>query len=63
MGITKVFAGANSANGAPKTGDDTGYAIQYASGPLNVGYTSDSIKAQNIAAAGIDAAAPPAPQS
>ena len=56
MGITKVLAGANSANGAPKTGDDTGYAIQYASGPLNVGYTSDSIKAQNIAAAGITAA-------
>ena len=57
IGATKVFAGANSANGAPKTADSTGYAISYASGPLNVGYTSDSIKAQNIAGAGVTAAA------
>ena len=57
IGVTKVLAGANSANGAPKTADSTGYAISYASGPLNVGYTSDSIKAQNIAGAGITAAA------
>ncbi len=57
IGLTKVLAGANSANGAPKKADSTGYAIQYASGPLNVGYTTDSIKAQNIAGAGITAAA------
>jgi len=56
IGLTKVLAGANSANGAPKKADDTGYSISYASGPLNVGFTSDSIKAQNIAAAGITAA-------
>jgi predicted porin len=49
IGLTKVLAGANSANGGSKTADDTGFAIQYASGPLNVGYTSDSIKAQSIA--------------
>jgi predicted porin len=57
IGATKVLAGANSANGAPKKADSTGYNISYASGPLNVGYTSDSIKAQNISAAGITAAA------
>ena len=50
IGVTKVFAGANTGNGSgAKTADSTGYAIQYASGPLNVGYTSDSIKAQSIA--------------
>ena len=50
IGVTKVFAGADTGNGSgAKTADSTGYAIQYASGPLNVGYTSDSIKAQSIA--------------
>ena len=50
MAITKVFAGADTGNGSgAKTADSTGYAILYASGPLNVGYTSDSIKAQSIA--------------
>jgi len=57
IGVTKVLAGANSANGAPKTADSTGYALLYTSGPLNAGYTSDSIKAQNIAGAGVTAAA------
>jgi len=56
IALTKVLAGANSANGAPKTADSTGYALLYTSGPLNVGYTSDSIKAQNIAGAGVTAA-------
>jgi hypothetical protein len=51
VGITKVLANADTGNGSlPKTGDSTGFAISYASGPLNVGYTSDSIKAQSIAA-------------
>jgi len=50
IGLTKVLAGANSANGAPKAADSTGYALMYASGPLNVGFTSDTIKAQSIAA-------------
>ena len=49
IALTKVLAGANSANGAPKKADSTGYALLYTSGPLNVGYTSDSIKAQSIA--------------
>jgi predicted porin len=49
IALTKVLAGANSANGAPKTADSTGYALLYTSGPLNVGYTSDSIKGQSIA--------------
>jgi predicted porin len=56
IALTKVLAGANSANGAPKTADSTGYALLYTSGPLNVGFTSDSIKAQNIAGAGVTAA-------
>jgi len=51
IGLTKVFAGADTTDGSsPKTGDSTGYGIAYASGPFNVGYTSDSIKAQSIAA-------------
>ena len=51
IGVTKVFAGADTGNGSgAKTADSTGYAIQYASGPLNVGFTSDSIKAQSIGA-------------
>jgi len=50
--ITKVWGGANtgdSAGGSPtatdgvKTGDGTGWAIKYASGPLYVGLTSDSV--------------------
>ena len=50
MAITKVFAGADTGNGSgPKTADSLGYALSYTSGPLNVGYTSDSIKAQSIA--------------
>jgi predicted porin len=58
IGVTKVFAGADTGNGSgAKTADSTGYAISYASGPLNVGFTTDSIKAQNIAGAGITAAA------
>jgi len=58
IGLTKVFAGANTGNGSlPKTADSTGYALLYTSGPLNAGFTSDSIKAQNIAGAGVVAAA------
>jgi len=50
--ITKVWGGANTApttvesstetNGV-KTGDGTGWAIKYNSGPLYVGFTSDSV--------------------
>jgi len=50
--ITKVWGGKNTAptngfsttetNGI-KTGDGTGFAIKYASGPLYVGFTSDSV--------------------
>ena len=58
MAISKVFAGADTGNGSgAKTADSTGYAILYASGPLNVGYTSDSIKAQSVAGTGLTAAA------
>ena len=58
MAISKVFAGANTGDGSgAKTADSTGYAILYASGPLNVGYTSDSIKAQSVAGTGLTAAA------
>jgi len=49
IGLTKVLAGADTGNGSgAKTGDSTGYALLYTSGPLNVGFTSDSIKAQSI---------------
>jgi len=49
LAITKVFAGADTGNGSgAKTGDSTGFGILYASGPFNVGFTSDSIKAQSI---------------
>ena len=50
--ITKVWGGANTgdtAGGSPtatdgvKTGDGTGWAIKYASGPLYLGLTSDSV--------------------
>jgi predicted porin len=58
IGLSKVTLGADTGNGSlPKTGDSTGYGITYASGPLSVGVTSDSIKAQNIAGAGVVAAA------
>ena len=58
IGLTKVTLGADTGNGSlPKTGDSTGYGIQYASGPLNVGFTSDSIKAQSLAATGFTATA------
>jgi predicted porin len=56
IALTKVLAGANSANGAPKKADSTGYALLYTSGPLNAGYTSDSIKAQSVAGTGFTAA-------
>jgi len=57
LALTKVLAGADTGDGSdPKTGDSTGYALLYTSGPLNVGFTSDSIKAQDIAATGITAA-------
>ena len=57
IALTKVLAGANTGDGSkPKTADSTGYALLYTSGPLNVGFTSDSIKAQNIAGAGVTAA-------
>ena len=50
IALTKVLAGANTGDGSkPKTADSTGYALLYTSGPLNVGFTSDSIKAQSIA--------------
>ena len=50
IGLTKVFNGADTGDGSkPKAADSTGYALLYTSGPLNVGYTSDSIKAQSIA--------------
>ena len=58
IGLTKVFNGANTGNGSlPKAADSTGYALMYASGPLNVGFTSDSIKAQSVAGTGFTAAA------
>jgi predicted porin len=58
IGLTKVFAGANTGDGSlPKTADSTGYALLYTSGPLNAGYTSDSIKAQSVAGTGLTAAA------
>ena len=58
IGLTKVFAGANTGDGSlPKTADSTGFALLYTSGPLNAGYTSDSIKAQSVAGTGLTAAA------
>ena len=51
LALTKVLAGADTGSGSgAKTADSTGYALLYTSGPLNVGYTSDSIKGQSIAA-------------
>jgi len=58
IALTKVLAGADTGDGSKtKTGDSTGYALLYTSGPLNVGFTSDSIKAQSIAKTGLTAAA------
>jgi len=58
IALTKVLAGADTGNGSgAKTGDSTGYALLYTSGPLNVGFTSDSIKAQSVAVTGLTAAA------
>jgi len=49
--ITKVFAGTDTTDGSgDKTGDSTGFGFIYASGPLNFGYTIDSITAQDISA-------------
>jgi len=49
--VTKVFAGTDTIDGSgEKTGDSFGYGFVYASGPLNVGFTSDSITGQSIAA-------------
>jgi predicted porin len=49
--LTKVFAGTDTTDGSgEKTGDSTGYGFVYASGPLNIGFTSDSITGQDIAA-------------
>ena len=48
--LTKVFAGTDTTDGSgEKTGDSTGYGFVYASGPLNIGFTSDSITGQDIA--------------
>ena len=57
--LTKVFAGTDTTDGSgEKTGDSTGYGFVYASGPLNAGFTSDSITGQDIAAiASVDAVA------
>lgn len=55
--LTKVFGGKNSAltNGSSgtetnglKTGDGTGFAINYTSGPLYVGYATDSVNNKGI---------------
>ena len=55
--ITKVFGGKNTANtnaasgtetNGIKTGDGTGFAINYSSGPLYVGYTTDSVNNTGI---------------
>jgi len=52
LSVTKVFGGkntapTNSASGTEtnniKSGDGTGFAISYASGPLYVGFTTDSV--------------------
>ena len=67
--VTKVFGGKNSAltNGSSgtetngiKTGDGTGIAISYNSGPLYVGYATDSVnnKAINFATTDADPALP-----
>jgi len=53
IGLTKVASGTDTTDGSvAKTGDSTGYGVAYASGPFNIGFTSDSITAQEIAAVG-----------
>jgi len=49
--LTKVLGNANTANNGPKTGDGSGVAINYTSGPLYAGYTTDSINNTGIASA------------
>ena len=57
IGLTKVLAGSDTGDGSkPKAADSTGYALLYTSGPLNAGFTSDSIKAQSVAGTGFTAA-------
>jgi len=65
--VTKVFGGKNSAltNGSSftetngiKTGDSTGIAISYTSGPLYVGYATDSAVNQGINFGTTDAETP-----
>ena len=48
--LTKVYAGYDTAAGnfSAKVGDSQGVAVTYAAGPLNVGYTTDSTKSQDI---------------
>jgi predicted porin len=53
--LTKVVAGADTAKttdptyrGGTKAGDSQGVAISYTTGALNVGYTTDSTKSQDI---------------
>lgn len=51
VGLTKVYGGTDTTNGSvERTGDSSGYGFAYASGPLNIGFTSDSITGQDIAA-------------
>lgn len=61
--VTKVFGGKNSAltNGSSgtetngvKTGDGTGFAINYTSGPLYVGYATDTVINKGISFATTD---------
>ncbi len=53
--LTKVYAGADTVDATAdsyrtgtKAGDSQGISITYAAGPLNVGYTTDSTKSQDI---------------
>ena len=49
--LTKVVNGydtAKTGNSSSKVGDSQGVAISYTTGALNVGYTTDSTKSQNI---------------
>ena len=52
--LTKVVAGHDTADGTSKVGDSQGIAITYANGPLNVGYTTDSTKSQDIYLGSLD---------
>jgi len=69
LSITKVFGGKNTAptnstsgteTDGIKTGDGTGFAISYASGPLFLGYTTDSVNNTGINFGTTDAATPAA---